>query len=95
MDKVIINLNRIDEILSARRSEQLLFFKLVELIKYTDDNGDNIVILDTNNRARISDELDIEVTSLNSTLSRLIKKKLLTRKTNGVYIITKNLIELI
>ncbi|MDK0672289.1 replication/maintenance protein RepL [Clostridium perfringens] len=95
MDKVIVNLNRIDDILSLRKSEQLLFFKLVKLISYKDNNCNNIVILDSDNRIRIAKELDVEVASLNSTLSRLIKKNLIVRKTNGVYIVEQNLIELI
>ena len=94
MDKVIINLNRIEEILSIRKSEQLLFFKLVKLITYTDENDNNVVILDTSKRIEISKELNVEVASLNATLSRLIKRNLLNRKTNGVYIIDKNLIEM-
>ncbi|EHK2368112.1 hypothetical protein QTI79_14595 [Clostridium perfringens] len=92
MNNVIINLDRISEILSARKSEQLLFFKLVELIKYNDENGDNIVIFDTDNRIRISHELNVEVTSLNATLSRLVKRNLINRKTNGVYVIKNDLV---
>lgn len=95
MDKIIINLNRVNEILTLRRSEQLLFFELVKLIYNKDENDNAIVIVDTSERCNIAERLNVEVLSLNATFSRLVKKGLLNRRTNGVYTIDKSLIELV
>lgn len=90
--KITLDLKNIDKILNLRKSEQLLFFKLIELIESNDDIGNAIIILDTEERARIANELNLLVTSLNATLSRLIKKGLMIRRTNSVYTIDKDLL---
>lgn len=95
MDKIIVNLNRINEILALRKSEQLLFFELVKLIYNTDENNNATVIVDTEERCRIAERLNVEVLSLNATFSRLVKKGILSRRTNGVYTIDSSLIELL
>lgn len=95
MDKIIINLNRVNEILALRKSEQLLFFELVKLIYNSDENNNALVIVDSEERCKIAERLNVEVLSLNATFSRLVKKGIIERRTNGVYTIDSSLVELI
>lgn len=95
MDKIIINLNRVNEILALRKSEQLLFFELVKLIYNSDENNNALVVVDSEERCKIAERLNVEVLSLNATFSRLVKKGIIERRTNGVYTIDSSLVELI
>lgn len=92
--EIILNLDRVNDILALRKSEQLLLFKLLKIaVKDNEDN--NLIILEQSTRISIADELNVQVLSLNATMSRLIKKNILTRRTNSVYVIDKSLFKLI
>lgn len=92
--EIILNLDKVDTILNLRKSEQVLLFKLLN-IAVKDENDNNLIILEQSSRKLIAEELNLQVLSLNATISRLIKKNILNKRTNGVYVIDKSLFKLI